>query len=240
MKKTQKMLVGVLLMGVSLFKVFPAGAGIVPPSQKCESYDLIEEVSYLIDPDRRLSLAEEVKYRPCRIIKHIEKCHGSQITTVINPSEVWQPWMPQPVKTIADASGVAYYDAEGTLMCRYAATELAPGCTEELSWEDEVEFELSERIYASAEKNKAEIVHTDTGYQMKGEDFLLEVNQNDLITVLTFFDKGEYVGSEKVFYTMIDGKPSKRHKVDRSVETDTDGTRVEKIVVSTYSNYKTI
>ena len=239
MKKTQKLLFSILLMATTISRVLSA---IPDPGQlpkKCESYDLTEEVSYLIDPNRELKLSEQLKYRPSRIVKHVEKCNDSQITTVLNPSEVWQSWMTQPVKTVLDAMGVSYYDAEGKLLYQYSSAELAPGQELEFSWEDEVVFELNDRIYASAAKNNAQIIQTETGFQMKGDGFLLEVNQRDLLTILTFFENGEYVGSEKVIYRLSEGRPTKQYKVNRSVEGQTDGTKVEKIVVSTYSNYKT-
>ena len=240
MKKTQKMLIGVMLLGMLLLRVLPATAKTLPPPQKCESYDLTEEVSYLIEPDRKLNLSEEVKYRPSKIIKHVEKCNERMTTTILNPSEVWQSWMLQPVKTVADATGISYYDAEGKLLYQYPAEELAPGQASELAWEDEVAFGLTDHIYASAKKNNAEIMQTDKGYQMKGEGFLLEVNQLEMITQLTFFEKGEFAGSEKVFYTLIDGRPAKQYKIDRALEVDSSGGRIEKIIVSTFSNYRSI
>ena len=146
MKKTVKFMLGCLLFGSGSILAFPTSIDPTKPPKKCETFDLKEETSYFIDSDRQLSLAEEVKYRPTKVLKHVERCADSEITTVLNPKEVWQSWMPQLVKTVIDANGITYLDGEGKILYQYPKEALASDEVDQLQWEDEVAFELNDKI----------------------------------------------------------------------------------------------
>jgi hypothetical protein len=73
---------------------------------------------------------------------------------------------------------------------------------------------------------------------MKGDDFILEVNSKEKITKLKFLKDGIETGYEKTHYQGDSNDTLPKVKVLSFTKTEPNGKKIERVTVTTFSEYQ--